>query len=69
MTRLSANAARTSLISCWPESTRRLPMTALSSAMHAMTAGFKFQSGIRARALNFKIGFFYAAKFGFVIVQ
>ena len=41
----------------------------LRDTLHAVDAGFKFQSGIRARALNFKIGFFYAAKFGFVVVQ
>ena len=40
----------------------------LRDALDAVDAGFKFESGVRARALNLKIGLLHAAKLGFVVV-
>ena len=40
----------------------------LRHALDAVDAGFKFESGVRTRALNFKIGLLDAAELRFIVV-
>ena len=40
----------------------------LRDALDAVDAGFKFESGVRTRALNLKIGFLDAAELRFIVV-